>query len=336
MVKLNYFFIISLLALTSCQNLRKRSDVTPSKPAVPMVTPQKELPKEQLKEAPKETLKETPKESSLGLDIQTAQPQTPTPLVVQPQTTSPVMVVPQTSANRLAPRFAVILSGGGVRTFGHVAVLKELQKLKIPIHAVAGVEWGAVVAASLANSGSSSEVEWELSKFKDLDDWQDFIKTAFDKKSTFNFKIPFVCPSLNLKTKTSYLLNRGLLSDLLPYCLSAPGVIKPYGSSVAYFNDLAGLVQHLKATGLVKIILVNVLAGTSDKAFTKSQESLENQAWSQYSATLGKKSAFIDETIDIDLSDYPIDDFDRRREVMVKAAELSYTQIQKLAQKYKF
>lgn len=100
-----------------------------------------------------------------------------TPLDVMP----PAMQVP---LNKALPKFGFIFSGGGAKAWGHVGFLKELQKLKWPVHAVAGFEWGAVVAAIYAQNLSANEVEWELSKLKEFNKSDSFLKAVFEKKST--------------------------------------------------------------------------------------------------------------------------------------------------------
>ncbi len=233
------------------------------------------------------------------------------------------------------PKFGIIFSGGGARAWGHVAVLKEMQKYKFPILSVAGIEWGAFVAASYAQSASANEVEWEFSKIDDTDDWDKSLNTIFDKKNTTGLKIPFVCPSYNLKTKISYLLNRGPVAQLLSFCLPSAGVIEPYKSNLAYMNDVVLLVNHLKATGINKVILVNVLKQKNDRPFIKGINSLENQIWTEASIALNKKAMGLDEVIEIDLSDYGIDAFNKKSDIMAKSSELSYNAIKRLADKYK-
>ena len=232
------------------------------------------------------------------------------------------------------PKFGFIFSGGGAKTWAHVGVLKELQKLKWPVHSVAGFEWGSVIAAEFAINLSANEVEWELSKFKNLNDYESFVKSAFAKKSTSNMKASFVCPSLNIPKQTSYLLNRGNLEQLVPYCLAAPGVMKPIYQSVAVLNDVPSLAQHLRSTGANKIILINVLSNNSKKNYTKDQNSTENLLWIESAALMNKKPVGVDEVVNLSLDDYGLNDFDKRREIMVKGSELSSNQLKKLANKF--
>lgn len=263
--------------------------------------------------------------------------QAPAPVVssaTSPELTPPTPPPVSARQNKAAPQFALIFSGGGAKAWAHIGVLKEMQKYKFPFVSVGGMEWGAVVAASFAGNLSSNEVEWEMSKFKNVEESGDFIKAVFTKKTTAELKVPFVCPSLNLKTQTAYLLNRGNLDQLIPYCLSAAGLARPYGQSVALMTDFPTLVQHVRATGAQKVILVNVLAGKNNAPFLKGVDSLENQIWVESAAMMTKKIQGVDEVIEINLSDIQIDDFDERRDAMLKGGELSANQIKKIADKY--
>lgn len=246
--------------------------------------------------------------------------------VTQPTVQAPV--------NKVLPKFGFIFSGGGAKAWGHIGFLKELQKFKWPVHSVAGFEWGSVVAAIYAQNLSANEVEWEMSKLKEFNKTDLFLKTVFEKKNTTDLKVPFVCPSLNINKQAYYLLNRGQLQQLTPFCVSQPSVTPIYAQSVAVMTDVPSLAQHLRSTGANRIILVNVLAQTKMRSFTSDYASSENILWVESAALMAKKPAGVDEVININLDDYGIKDLDKRRDVIAKGAELSYDQLKKLAQKY--
>ena len=52
-----------------------------------------------------------------------------------------------------------MLSGGGARGAAHIGVLKVLEELEVPIHAIAGTSMGAVVGGLYASGLSAAEVE---------------------------------------------------------------------------------------------------------------------------------------------------------------------------------
>lgn len=232
--------------------------------------------------------------------------------------------------------FGIIFSGGGVKTWSYVNLLKEIQKYKIPIAAVAGTEWGAVVAGIYAQNQSANEVEWELSKFKDLDSWQDFIKKIFEKKSIMSSKIPFACTSLNLKNQTAYVLNKGLLDTVVPFCLPSAGIMKPYQQSISDMSDVGLLASYLRSQGANKVILIHPFSQKSNKPLIGTFDSLENQIWSLSVANLNKKSNHIDEIITLDLPQIPLNRFDLRRDVLNSSINSAKSQLSQIVKKYNF
>ena len=267
--------------------------------------------------------------------VKTSKSDIPTIIPTNNTTNEPSRVEPSPVETVKAAQFGIIFSGGGVRTWAYVNILKEIQKYKLPVTSVVGIEWGAIVAGVYAQNVSANEVEWELSKFKGIDDWSNYIKKIFEKKSTAALKIPFGCMSLNLKNQTSYVLNKGQLDALIPYCISAPGMLKPFSDSIASMSDVAGAVQFLKASGATKIILLNVNPARNGKPLSQSLQSLENQFWIQSNSVLTKKNNGIDEVIDIDISAaITADKFDQRRDVLNSSLPQAKDQLKKMASKY--
>lgn len=252
--------------------------------------------------------------------------ETPPPEVVPPPvTTAPIKGL---------PKIGLIFSGGGAKAWAHIGVIKEIEKAKWPVYATAGFEWGAAVAAVYANNLSSNEVEWELSKVKNFEDLEESSNAIFGKRSTAQTKVPFVCPSLNINKQTIYLLNRGQLNKLLPFCLAQPPLSKPYSQSIAEMNDVSSLAQHLRATGANKIVLINVLAQGLKRSFTSDYLSSDNILWVKSAAQMAKKIPGVDDVIQINLDNYGIKDLDKKREIMAKGAELGYTEVKTITNKY--
>ncbi len=232
------------------------------------------------------------------------------------------------------PRIGLIFSAGGAKAWGHIGVIKEIEKAKWPVKAVAGLEWGAAVAAAYAHQLSANEVEWELSKVRDLDDLERTSETIFGNQSVNDLRVPFVCPSLNIVKQEAFLLNRGQLKSLMPFCISSPGISGAYKQSIGLLDHISALSQHMRATGVKKVILVNVLAQGSKKPLMGEVGSAENILWVKAAVAGAQKPSGIDDVIQIDLDDYGIKDLDQKREIIARGAELSYDQIKKLSTKY--
>lgn len=71
-------------------------------------------------------------------------------------------------SKRQRPRVALVLSGGGARGFAHVGVLRELQRLHVPIDMVVGTSMGCVVGGAYA-AGSTVEALESIVRSTDWD-----------------------------------------------------------------------------------------------------------------------------------------------------------------------
>jgi NTE family protein len=69
------------------------------------------------------------------------------------------------------PRIALVLSGGAVRGFAHIGILKVLEENRIPVDFIAGTSMGAIVGGLYA-SGLSPD---ELDRIFTSTDWDDMI-----------------------------------------------------------------------------------------------------------------------------------------------------------------
>ena len=78
-------------------------------------------------------------------------------------------------AGKERPRIGLALGGGGARGAAHIGVLKELERLRIPIDAVAGVSMGAIVGGLYASGKTPDELQELVTSL----DWSN----AFDDQS---------------------------------------------------------------------------------------------------------------------------------------------------------
>ena len=65
------------------------------------------------------------------------------------------------------PRIGLVLGGGGARGAAHIGVLKELERLRIPVDAIAGTSMGAIVGGLYATGVNAEELEQLVSSL----DW---------------------------------------------------------------------------------------------------------------------------------------------------------------------
>ena len=64
---------------------------------------------------------------------------------------------PDNAAER--PRVGLVLGGGGARGAAHIGVLRELERLNIPVDAIAGTSMGAIVGSLYASGKTPDELE---------------------------------------------------------------------------------------------------------------------------------------------------------------------------------
>ncbi len=180
---------------------------------------------------------------------------------------------------REVPKIGIIFGPGSVRALAHSGVVDAFQAEKVPIHAIVGIGWGALVGGYYASEGNVTKVQWQLSKLKkgDLVDKAlisgkterqpvlPFIKKVVPsdvrKKSLENFTVPFACPTVSYLVGTSVFKDSGSFEDALEQCLPAPPAFAPKGVWFADLNAIEESIRYLKQTGANIIVYVNVLQG---------------------------------------------------------------------------
>lgn len=247
------------------------------------------------------------------------------------------------------PKVGVIFGPGGGRVFGQIGVIQEFQKNKIPIYNVAGIEMGALVASLYAWRGSANDTEWQMFKIKgedilkkglisgkragDFGAIQSIIKSTFHNLKAEDFKKPFACPALNLEKNKTYMMNRGKLEALLPYCIPYPPLFKPYQKNISAVREIRSVAEHMRKQGANYIVLVNVLAGSAFKTPINESDSVENLVWAEISSQMVKESSQVDYTINVNLDSYSILDFENKRDMMQKGSSQASRAVKDLAEK---
>ena len=175
------------------------------------------------------------------------------------------------------PKVGLILGPGGLRSFAHLGVIKQLEHKRIPIAAVAGVGWGALIGALYAHKGRSHHIEWQLSKLKEQHISQKgffqlqkkmgqislinpYLKSVFSKVSQKNMALPFACTAQFLRTGQQSFLNKGGVQSRLEKCLPIPPIFAPYKGWVASFLGLSKIHKWMESMNIEVIIYVDLLA----------------------------------------------------------------------------
>lgn len=259
---------------------------------------------------------------------------TPAPTLPAVVEQEPLKLDPDISSYTQA-KIGLILGPGALRSFAHVGVVSEFAKAKLPIHAVVGIEMGALVAAIYANKGQPYDVEWQMMKLKESDLVQkgllssslkagevqslnEFINMSLSSARAENGKINFACPAFHIGKRQNYVMNKGSFSQVLPFCISFPPLFKPYQQNIAGTWDLKPLIDYLKSKGVNYVVYVDLLSGNNklDSAGFET-ESL----WSMTASNLAKQEKSVNEVVRIPLQDYSLTDFSRRKEMIQRGQQ---------------
>lgn len=159
----------------------------------------------------------------------------------------------------MKPEFGIALSGGGVRGFAHLGVVKALLERGISPGMISGVSAGAIVGVLLADGYSPDEILKllaDLDLFKMLkikarplgllkpEGFQNKLGELLRARSFEDLKLPFFVTATNLNKAQSEVFSSGNLIDPVIASMSFPLVIRPHKLNGELYVD-GGLMDNL-------------------------------------------------------------------------------------------
>lgn len=261
--------------------------------------------------------------------------------------------VPEFVAQR-TPRVGIIFGPGGAKTFAHVGVLQELERYKMPIVAVAGLEWGALVGSLYGLNGQSHEVDWKMSRLpkqsfssKNLfskkmkpaatQDYDKYLDQIFQNTKLESTKLPFACTYIRGASGKTTVLRSGVAKNSLRPCMYYPPLFEMKETMAAPFA-VAELADALRKEGAELIILIDVLGSADKKDFSEwSEEDISWFSWVPVqSAMASARLMGVHEVIKVDTSAYSMYDMDQRLRLIQVGKQGAASTIDRLAKKYDF
>lgn len=218
------------------------------------------------------------------------------------------------------PKIGLILGPGAARAWAHIGVLQELNKAKLPVTSIVGLEMGALIGGIYALKAQPFDVEWQMSKLKDMKNLGGFIQSVFGGAKAEDLKLPFACPAYNLTKVQYFMMNKGAMAQMLPYCLPVPPALKSHNSNVAGMTELKASVDYLKAKGANFIVYVNILA-PKNGVITGSLDDESNFLWTLAGLSLSKQLPAVDYVLNVPVQDFDLKDWSKRRELLQKGIE---------------
>lgn len=146
------------------------------------------------------------------------------------------------------PKIGLSLSGGGAKGIAHISVIRELERLNVPVFCVSGTSMGALIGAWFA-AGKDLDVLLDLfpgNKWRkylhltemirsvkhggglfSLQFFKDFLDKEFKDLEIENLEKKFVAIATSLKTGKKVELKSGKVSDAILASICLPVVFSP-------------------------------------------------------------------------------------------------------------
>lgn len=238
----------------------------------------------------------------------------------------------------------IYLGPGAMRTYAHIGVLRVLQRMRIPIAAIGGFEWGSVMAAIYSGTGKANDVEWELMKLKkdqlptssllrrslkarDSQDIRPFLKTIFNERDLEKGSLPFSCPTTD--GDNTFFVNSGKARDQLSRCMVLPPLytLEP-ASGKFWMSGIANpgdWVTELRKSGAQFIVYVDVISQGSYLEPSRYADPAElTSLWAAIKTISRQQHGYANFVIEVPTS-IELSAFEKRREA-IAAGEKAATE----------
>jgi NTE family protein len=253
-------------------------------------------------------------------------------------------------------KIGIVLGPGGAKTFAHIGVLKALQRARVPIHAVVGLEWGAMMGALYARQGQAHDLEWQMYKLEQLDlgrargagvfgrgpapsvesALNPVLQQAMGQVNHAQFRVPFACPSRSLWGGVTTWQDRGPVAESLRRCLPFPPLWPVRGTFLAAPSSWREAVDMLRRQGVNVIVLVNVLGSALPRELEQMRADVQlvllwQEIRRQWAELAGREDL---EVLDINTSDYSIQALGARKALVDLGEKSAESFVGKLISKY--
>jgi NTE family protein len=144
------------------------------------------------------------------------------------------------------PKIGLALSGGGLRGFVHIGVLKVFDEEHIPIDFISGTSMGGIIAAAYASGIPINEIEEIALKLSNLRELMklvdpspqrrgllegqrvhDFLARLFIDRTFETLKIPLAIPAVDIIQSREVVFTQGLVLPALMATTAVPGLFAP-------------------------------------------------------------------------------------------------------------
>jgi NTE family protein len=188
-----------------------------------------------------------------------------------------VAVAASPRAQAATAHVALVLGGGGCRGYGHIGVLRVLERSGLKPDLIVGSSAGSLVGAVWAAGMSAGEIErfGERMNHNMLRDWvfpklgifggdaiRRFVADRVGARTIESLPMRFAAVATDLRTGELVILDRGDLGIAVQASSSAPGLLEPVriGARVLVDGNLAAPVpvEAARRLGAKRVIAVDV------------------------------------------------------------------------------
>lgn len=252
-------------------------------------------------------------------------------------------------------KVGIILGPGGMKTFAHLGVLREMNRARIPVVAVSGLEWGAVIGGLYAVNGQVNDAEIRAFKLKEselpeagffggklqqapVSKLSDFMDSAFGSNSIDRSRLSFACPAVSRNSERAAMQASGKTKTAVSRCLGYPPLFQDDGNWIASPFSVDDAAAWLRSKGANVILLVNVLGqGEFLPSKAVADLSAENLLWGEIRRELYRaKAPVVNHVIHVNTSGHPVTDFEGRRALMDAGQKAATDVVNKMVSQYGF
>ncbi len=273
----------------------------------------------------------------------------PTP-VPTPPPQPPVAVAPPPKS---LVKVGVIVGPGGMKTFAALGVFREMNRARIPIQSIAGLEWGSVIGGLYASQGQINDAEWKAFKLREenlpsagflqsksaapISKLNSFLDAAFGGLAVDRARIDFACSTSSSGSEKTGFMNRGSMKSAMEKCLPYPPMYQISSAMAAPFA-VEEAANWLRSRGANVILLIDVLGqGEFIPGKSASDSSGENLVWQELRREMYRaKAPSINHVIHVNTSGHPVTDFDGRRALMDAGQKAATDVCNKMVSQYGF
>lgn len=241
-----------------------------------------------------------------------------------------------------------------MKTYAALGVFREMQRARIPVHSVVGLEWGSVIGGLYASQGQVNDAEWKSFKLREenlpekgflqskasaapISKLVPFLDEAFGSASIDRARIDFACATVDRGSNTTGFLNKGSYKSAMERCLPYPPMFEVSRSIASPFG-VDDAAAWLRGRGANVILLIDVL-GQGDFLPSRSAGDMspENLLWAEVRREMYRaKAPVVNHVIHVNTSGHPVTDFDGRRQLMDAGQKAATDVCNKMVSQYGF